>query len=163
MSKRKFVILFLLAVLCCVLVTSAADEFILSNAANVLEGNTTVKLTIPSYYTVQIPAELPITYGAENTSMALGVSSMFIGSTKALQIAPESAEGALLQTGGSGKIPYTLLQDAAPFEGVTFTELGEKNINVNIALDDWYSAAAGEYTGTVTFLVSVVNQQEAAK
>ena len=38
-----------------------------------------------------------------------------------------------------------------------------KEGNVNIALDDWYSAAAGEYTGTVTFLVSVVNQQEAAK
>lgn len=163
MSKRKLIILCLLAVLCCVLVTSAADEFILSNAANVLEGNTTVKLTIPSYYTVQIPAELPISYGVEATSLTIGVSSMRIGSNKALKIETEAPDGVLLQTGGNGSIPYSFRDGASFFDSAVFTELGEKEISIEIALDDWYSAAAGEYTGTVTFLVSVVNQQEAAK
>lgn len=162
MNKRKLIILCLLAVICCFLVTSAADEVVRSNAAHVLEGNTLVRLTIPGTYTVEIPAELPIQYSAEYTGMTLGVNSMNIGS-KALQIAPESAGGELLQTGGSGRIPYTLLQGAALFEGIAFTAPGEEEINVNIAQDDWYNADAGNYTGAITFRVSMVDQQEGAQ
>jgi len=158
MRKAKFVILCLLAVLLLTTVATEAEVY-MTNTEHGMTGTTTVRLVIPSSYTVEIPASLPISYGAESTPMTIGVSSMHIGSNQAVKIAVDSARGKLLQTGGRGAIPYVLLCDGAEFGSKAYTEVGQTQLSFDITLEDWYSADAGEYTGTVTFQVSVVNRE----
>lgn len=67
----------------------------------------------------------------------------------------------LAQTGGSGAIPYALLCEGEAFTRATFPEDGAVQVDVAIALEEWFSAAAGEYTDWVTFRVGLKEQEVA--
>lgn len=158
MNKKTRFILCLLAVLCFTLPTTTA-EIILSNTSAVLSGSTTVRLVIPGGYTVEIPAALPLAYGQESTAMTIGVSDVKLGATQAVEVRVDSAQGTLAQTGGKGSIPYTLMQGDAAFSRLTFTQDGSAQVHLAIDKADWFEAPAGDYTGTVTFQVSIIQQE----
>ena len=156
MRKRKIVILCLLTVL---LLTTASTvgEVYMTGTDAAMTGSTTVRLVIPSSYTVQIPATVDIPYGVTSTPITIGVSSMQLGSSKAIEIAPASSMGVLRTESSSATIPYVLdLQGC-----VRFTDPGTEELHLIIDQYDWYEAAAGEYTGAITFQVSVVDREVA--
>lgn len=161
MNKRNVLILCLLAVLCCTLMLPTGAEVILDNAGHGMTGTTTVRLVITGTYTVTIPAELPIVYGAESTTMRIEASNVAVGSKQAVEVAVEDAAGELAQTGGPGTIPYKLLCDGEAFTRAVFAQTGAVQVDVAISLEDWFSAAAGEYTDTVTFRVGLTEQEVA--
>ena len=160
MLKRKVVMLFLLAALLMLPFPTGA-EVCITNTEHGMTGTTVVRLVIPSGYIVEIPASLSIPYGAEATPMAVGVSSMELGPQKSVRIAVDSARGLLLQAGGNGEIPYVLQQEGTEFSSWLYNAAGQTQLSVNIALEDWFEAAAGEYTGALTFRVSVEDQEVA--
>ena len=142
-------------------VPMAAAENVMTNTEQGMTGTTVVRLVIPAVYTVEIPASLDIAYGAEATPLTIGVSSMNVGSDKAVKIAVDSASGSLLQEGGSGAIPFALRREGEAFAGEVYTGAGQTQLSVDIALVDWFNAAAGEYGGAVTFRVSVEDREVA--
>ena len=107
MLKRKLVILCLLTVMLLTEVTTVGEGHRASTGMG-MTSKTTVKLVIPSNYTVQIPAVLDIPYGALSTPMTIGVGSINVGSGKAVEITVDSAEGVLTNADGSHVIPYIL-------------------------------------------------------
>ena len=156
MHKLKNLLLCLLSATLLMTFNTKAEVY-MTNAEYGMTGTTTVRLVIPSAYIVEIPATVSIPYGAESTPMSIGVSSMELGS-KTVKIALNSAQGNLLQRNGQGKIPYVLLHEGVEFNSIHYTSAGQTLLNIAIALRDWYSAEAGEYTSTVTFHVSVEDQ-----
>ena len=80
---------------------------------------------------------------------------------EAVKIAVDSASGSLLQEGGSGAIPFALRREGEAFAGEVYTGAGQTQLSVDIALEDWFNAAAGEYGGAVTFRVSVEDREVA--
>lgn len=160
MHKRKVVILCLL-ILMLLTATTTVGEVFLTNTEHAMTGTTTVRLTIPVSYTVTIPATVSIPYGATSTPMAIGVSSIKIGSHQAVQIAVDSAKGRLLPESGNTLIPYKLLCNGKEFSRALYTTEDETQLSLDIALEDWFEADAGEYTGTITFHVSLEDQEVA--
>lgn len=158
MNKHKMLILCLLAVLL-LAPFSAMAENQMTNTEHGMTGTTVIQLVIPAGYTVEIPAELPIPYGAASTPMTIGVSSMGLGSEQAVKIAVDSAQGSLFQSGGSGAIPFLLRCEGTEFSSELYTQVGQTQLSVDIAMEDWYQADAGNYAGTVTFRVSVEDQE----
>lgn len=156
MRKLKFVVLCLLAVV--LLAPSFAGAEVLMNG-QVMTGSTLVRLIIPGTYVVEIPATLNIPYEAESTPLTIGVSSMEMGPEQAVKIAVDSARGNLLRADGNGLIPYVLMLEDEAFGSMLYSQPGQTELSVQIALADWYKAAAGEYAGTVTFRVSMEVQE----
>lgn len=158
MRKRKLITLILLAALLMIPLSTGA-EVCLTNTEHGMTGTTVVRLTIPASYMVEIPASMEIPYGAQSTPMHVGVSQMELGQKKAVRIAVENAEGSLLQTDGTGAIPYVLLHEGEAFASELYTAVGQTQLEVAIALEDWFEAAAGEYTGAITFRVAVEDRE----
>lgn len=156
MRKLINVLLCLLTVMPLVAFVAQAEVY-MTNTEHGMTGTTTVRLVIPSAYIVEIPATVSIPYGAESTPMSIGVSNMELGS-KTVKIAVDSSNGNLLQRNGQGKIPFVLMREGDEFSSAHYSTTGQTLLNVAIALNDWYNADAGEYTGTVTFHVSVEDQ-----
>lgn len=157
MHKHKVVIICLLTVML-LITTTAVGEVFLTNTEHGMTGTTTVRLVIPSSYIVEIPATVSIPYGATSTPMTIGVSSMELGSQQSVKISVDSAKGKLLQENGNDAIPYVLTSNSMAFSSVLYPSAGQTQLSIDIALEDWYKADAGEYTGMVTFHVSVENQ-----
>lgn len=160
MRKHKVVILCLLTVMLLTAVTTVGEVY-LTNTEHGMTGMTTVKLVIPASYTVNIPAAMDIPYGATSTPMTIGVSSIKIGSHQAVKIAVDSAKGRLLPESGNTLIPYKLLCDGKEFSRALYTTVDDTQLSLDIALEDWFEADAGEYTGTITFHVSLEDQEVA--
>lgn len=160
MRKRISTILCLLTVLLLTATTTVGEVF-LTNTEHGMTGTTTVRLTIPVSYTVAIPASMSIPYGATSTPMTIGVSSIKIGSHQAVQIAVDSAKGKLLPESGNSTIPYMLLCDGNAFSRALYTAVDETQLSLDIAPEGWFEADAGEYTGTITFYVSLEAQEVA--
>lgn len=160
MRKQKIIIVFLLALLLITPFPVRADGYMTNTESNTT-ASTIVRLVIPSSYVVEIPAALSIPYAAESTPMAIGVSSIALEARQAVKIAVASARGKLLQTGGSAEIPFVLLCEGNEFASKLYASPEQTELNIVIALNDWFKAAAGEYAGTVTFQVSVAEQEVA--
>lgn len=158
MNKRNIVILCLLTVLLLTPFSACAENF-MTNAGHGMTGTTVVRLVIPSSFIVEIPAELSIPYGVESTPMTIGVSSVKIGSEQVVKIAVDSARSKLLQNGGKSEIPFVLRVDGEEFSDAQYSKADQTQLSVDIALEDWYNADAGEYAGAVTFRVSVEDQE----
>lgn len=157
MHRHSVAILCLLTVL--LLTVAARAEVHMTNTEQGMTGATTVRLVIPSSYTVTIPGSMSIPYGTASTPMTIGVSSMKTGPDQAIRIAVDSARGELRPEDGSASIPYVLLHEGEAFSSALYASAGETQLSLDIAMEDWFEAAAGEYAGTVTFRVSVVSQE----
>lgn len=144
--KRLFALALALCLLCGA--TAFATELNSQNTS----GTTTLTATIDDAYTLVIPASLPITYGATATALTLEVTNYRLAAGKSLNVAWTSS-GKL--TAGSAELPYQLLLNGSEATSVNFTAVGTKDLTVSIAEADWNSAAAGSYTGSVTFTASI--------
>lgn len=158
MHKLKSFLLCLVSVTLLMIFNTKAEVY-MTNTEHGMTGSTTVRLVIPSAYIVEIPASVSIPYGTESTPMSIGVSSMELGSQKAVRIAVDSAKGNLLQNDGIDQIPFVLMHEGTEFSKVLYNEAGQTQLNVDITLNNWYKADAGVYTGIVSFQVSVVAQE----
>lgn len=160
MHKHKVVILCLLTVLLLIRTTAVGDVR-LTNTEHGMTGTTTVRLVIPSSYVVEIPATVSIPYGATSTPLTIGVSSIELGSRQVVEITADSSSGTLVQESGNDTIPFTLSCNGEAFSSVCYSYPKQTQLSIDIALEDWYSADAGEYSGIVTFRVSVGRQEVA--
>ena len=158
MRTYKMAVLCLLAVLLLTPFSAKAESY-MTNSEHGMTGTTTVRLVIPSAYTVEIPALVSIPYGAASTPMTIGVSSMELGSENSVKIAVNSPRGSMLKSGGDGEIPFILLKNGEAFSSELYSDIGQTQLSVDIAMEAWYQAEAGEYAGAVTFQVSVEERE----
>ncbi|WP_455683694.1 hypothetical protein [Thomasclavelia sp.] len=125
-------------------------------------GDTTIKATITSTYTLTIPQETPIDFNAETTNLAskLKVTGNVLPTQK---VDVTATPGNFHNNVQNTDLPYTLKDDNGNFTGASWNadELRaglegegkgkEIGLTINIAKSDWNQAKAGDYTGTITF------------
>ncbi len=155
----KKIIAFTLALCLCLScgVTALADD---SNR------QTELKVEIAESYTVVIPATLEIPFNSTSTNLPIEVTSLRLlptgtieNTVRAVWVELDQPSFRLVNDKDSNS---TILYGIGGGEGtygrvLKFTEKGTKNYTVTIAQSDWNNAAAGTYTDTVTFDVSITN------
>lgn len=126
-------------------------------AANTTEGQTFLSAHVEPYYTVTIPVDKVIPYGATRTEIgSLVLTDALLEWNHGVQV-EAFGHGALYN--GTAKLPYVLSREEEPFSKVVFYSVGEAApLTVDIAGEDWNQAAAGTYTDTITFRVSYVEK-----
>lgn len=124
--------------------------------------DTTIKARIQSVYTLTIPAETQIDFEAASTDLAgkLKVTGNVLPSQEVSVTAQAKDFHNKVQ---NTNLPYKLMEGQAEFQtavwdedtlraGLSGTGYG-KEIQLSIAIgeDDWKTAEAGDYEGTITF------------
>lgn len=109
---------------------------------------TIVSYTVPEMYTVMIPESLEIPFNAESTSLSVSLTATNLGQKKVIV---EAAESGALMNSASHQLPFAVTENAR----LAFDALETKDMTIGIARDDWKTAPAGEYSGTLTFEISV--------
>lgn len=142
--KKFFAMVLMLCLLCGA--TALADN---SNR------QTELKSTVDSGYTIVIPATLEIVYGAEASNLAVQVTELHLSSKyNALKVEVGSMNP--LKNENEQLIWYTI--DGKSFGATRYFQTPEtQNFVVGIAAADWNKAAAGSYSGTVSFNTSFDN------
>ena len=151
MKKRMMCLLCIMLVLCCA--SAGSEDVILSNASHIYTGHTTVLFVVGEYYEVVIPPSLPITYGAEDTSLTLNITDLELTQGYRLSIGVQAPEGSLTQEDGNGLIPYTLEDEQGLFDERLYDEMQEVLLLLHISKESWHSAPAGTYSSIITFTV----------
>lgn len=120
---------------------------------------TTITTSIAPSYTVTIPANTNVTFNTLSTSF---------GSVKltAAQLDPGYAVRVTLSASGTLKnqadrtktIAYTIKNASGAFTNAQYTTAGQETpLTINITQAAWNAAFAGQYSDTVTFIVSYIN------
>lgn len=128
-------------------------------------GTTIVKTTMTDEhgesaekFTVSIPADTEIAWGAENTELTYSVES-HLGYGKSLQIdvAGDNEMTYQASDADSFALPYALSGDTAfTSAGPVIYPAADKTISVDITADDWNQAVVGQYEDILTFTVDVL-------
>lgn len=150
-------------------------------AANATPGSTTLTTTVPdAEYTLNIPADQTITFGATSTEIGnvtiTDAKSFANGKNVKVTVTYDAFTSPSVKT----TIPFTLKYDTghvnSPFEkpsGESFVFSGkydgtvEEKASLNsvealivyIASSDWGKALAGDYTATIAFTAEVVAEE----
>ncbi len=146
-------------VLCCILIfTLLFSISIMAYAANPTSGSTTITTTVEPKYTVLIPADTTIVYGATSSSIgSINVTSLQLETGKQLVIST-TPSGTLKNSADASKtISYALKCDNTAFSSAAFTSTGSKALTVEITSSAWNAAVAGSYSDTITFAFTCVN------
>ena len=110
---------------------------------------TTIKGPDAPTYTVIIPSTLAITPNAASTPLSIQVTA--VENVESIKIA--TAESGSMSNGSDGTIDFTV----SPYE-LTFSNFASlpatKTMTINITSEQWQQAAAGAYTGTMSFTIS---------
>ena len=120
---------------------------------------TTITTSIAPSYTVTIPANTNVTFNTLSTSF---------GSVKLTdaQLDPGYAVRATLNASGTLKnqadrtktIAYTIKDANGAFTSAQYTTAGQETpLTIDITRAAWNAAFAGQYSDTVTFIVSYIN------
>lgn len=152
--KKIITTILALAMVSAMSVTAFAATEIKQDTPN-QKGDTTIQTSIDPTYTVTIPASVNIFFGEARTDAG------DITLTKA-QIQPgyavtvTAAAGALENSLDSSKtIPYVLNITGATANAVAFDTAGQHaDMAIEVAENDWNSAFAGSYSGTVQFTIA---------
>ena len=117
---------------------------------------TTIKASIPSSYTVVIPAETTIQFNKLETKLEgpLYLSAAQLEPNHYVKIS--ATANALTNDADKSKtIPFTLYANNSSFDSATFTDTKKQvQLSVHITEDAWNAAPAGNYKGSVTFTIS---------
>lgn len=124
------------------------------------EKATTLTASKPSTYELTIPATTEIIYNSEKTELkGLKVTGdVKPGST----VTVVATKNALKRKDSNDVLVYNLKNGDTEFESASWNEdelrSGNKEIplSVNISKDAWASAKAGDYTGSITFNATLI-------
>ena len=121
---------------------------------------TTIKASIPSSYTVVIPAETTIKFNEPETKLEgpLYLSAAQLDPNHKVTVT--ATVNALKNDKDSSKtIPFTLYEGNTVFTSAEFTDTTKKvQLSVHIKQSDWNKAPAGNYKGSVTFTIDYVTK-----
>lgn len=122
-------------------------------AANPEGGSTTLTTSVEVAYTINIPENATIAYGATTTDIgSLEVTSAKLEAGATITIAASGVDNLVC---GTATIPYALESDGTAFTSAEFTGVGSEALSVAITEAAWEAAAlAGTYTDTITFTLT---------
>lgn len=126
-------------------------------AANTTGGDADITTSIAPTYTVTIPADVNVQFNATETAFGtIEVVASQIHPDKCIKVSL-TCDGKLENSIDATKvIPYAIKDSAGNvFTAATYLTEGDKTeLSIHITADDWNAAYAGEYSDTVTFIVS---------
>lgn len=110
---------------------------------------TTIKGPDAPSYTVIIPSTLTITPNATSTTLTVQLTE----ANNANSIRVETAANGSMTNGSGGTIEFTVTSNELSFGN--FSSLpSAKTMAIGITAEQWQQAAAGTYTGTMSFTIS---------
>ena len=110
---------------------------------------TTIKGPDAPSYTLIIPSTLTITPNATSTTLTVQLTE----ANNANSIRVETAANGSMTNGSGGTIEFTVTSNELSFSN--FSSLpSTKTMYINITSEEWQQAAAGTYTGTMSFTIS---------
>lgn len=109
-------------------------------------------------FTVTIPADTEITWGAESTTLTYYVEShLRYGQHVEVSVAGNGVMSYVASADDTFTLPYALGGEAAyAAESPVVYPAASPDFTVNVAEDDWNRAVIGEYSDTLTFTAEVV-------
>ena len=147
MKKLLCVLLTLSLIFCAAALAEGTYDEDDSTASTTL--TTTIKGPDAPSYTLIIPSTLTITPNA--TSTTLTVQLMEQKNTSEISIT--TANSGSMTNGSGGTIEFTVTSNELSFSN--FANLpATKTMTINITSAEWQQAAAGTYTGTMSFTIS---------
>lgn len=151
MKKLLCVLLTLTLTLSLILCTTALAEDTYdeddSTASTTL--TTTIKGPDAPSYTLIIPSTLTITPNATSTTLTVQLTE----ANNANSIMVETARNGSMTNGSGGTIEFTVTSNELSFGN--FSSLpSAKTMAIGITAEQWQQAAAGTYTGTMSFTIS---------
>ncbi len=177
MKKRLITIALAAAMVLSVSATAFADDTTINQSSDPATGMTNVNYTVDSTYTVTIPAS--VTIGSGNAA-TVSASSVVLEEGKELNVSITGTSGdddafTVTNTPVSGEGSDTLTYEVADSDSTSYTLNSEVltvsasdatagsgasgSIGLYYTLADGNTAKyAGEYTGTMTFTVSIDNE-----
>ena len=112
-------------------------------------------------YTVTIPADTVIAWGAEKTELTGYTAEAHLAYGEKLSVTV-SGNGNMVyepEAGTTLALPYTLEGDTAyESAGPVVYPVATLALSVNITADDWNAAVVGEYQDTLTFTAAIVTE-----
>ena len=110
---------------------------------------TTIKGPDAPSYTLIIPSTLTITPNA--TSATLTVQLTEANNVNSIRV--ETAANGSMTNGSGGTIEFTVTSNELSFGNLS-SLTSDKKMAIRITADQWQQAAAGTYTGTMSFTIS---------
>ena len=150
----SFVLALAMAAMCAA--PAMADNPITQSTSQ--SGETKVQFTIGPSYTVTIPAATDIPFNSTGADTNLK-GTLRLDAAQLELNHKITVSAAVTPLHDSAKpahtIPFTLRKGNAAFTSVEFTQAGQEvQLSVHIDPDDWKTAPAGKYEGSVTFTIS---------
>lgn len=118
--------------------------------------STRIILDMKETYVFTIPASISLPYDAEYTQVDLAVSDVFLGSGRKLSMRVSNGEGMLRSESGDA-LPFSLYKKdkKTRFDRADYNADGTDTLYVYVSRSDWHAAAAGEYSGVITFNLNI--------
>ena len=146
MKKLLCVLLTLSLILCAAALADTYDEDDLTASTTL---TTTIKGPDAPSYTLIIPSTLTITPNAPSTTLTVQLTE----ANNASSIRVETAANGSMTNGSGGTINFTVTSNELTFS--SFANLpATKMMAIGITAEQWQQAAAGTYTGTMSFTIS---------
>ncbi len=147
MKKLLCVLLTLSLILCAAALAEDTYDEDDSTASTTL--TTTIKGPDAPTYTVIIPSTLAIAPNAASTALNIQLEEV----ANASEISITTANSGSMTNGSGGAIDFTVTPNELSFSN--FGSLpSTKTMYINITSEEWQQAAAGTYTGTMSFTIS---------
>lgn len=147
MKKLLCVLLTLSLILCAAALAEDTYDEDDSTASTTL--TTTIKGPDAPSYTLIIPSTLTITPNATSTTLTVQLTE----ANNANSIRVETAANGSMTNGSGGTIEFTVTSNELTFSN--FANLpATKTMAIGITAEQWQQAAAGTYTGTMSFTIS---------
>lgn len=147
MKKLLCVLLTLSLILCAAALAEDTYDESDSTASTTL--TTTIKGPDAPSYTLIIPSTLTITPNATSTTLTVQLTE----ANNANSIRVETAANGSMTNGSGGTIEFTVTSNELSFGN--FNALpATKTMSIGITAEQWQQAAAGTYTGTMSFTIS---------
>lgn len=160
--KKVISVLMTVAMLAALMVPSFA---VLNGSNDPDEGDTIVKTSTTMEggqdarrYTVTIPADTVITWGAEKTDLTgyTAEAHLAYGEKLSVTVAGSGNMTYSPEDGVTLELPYTLEGDTAyKSTGAVVYPVATLALSVNITADDWNQAVVGEYQDTLNFTAEI--------
>lgn len=154
----KKILSFVLAAMMVTAISTTAFAAELNQGSDPKTQDTKITTSIAPTYVVTIPADAKIDFNAASTTLGtVNATHMQIEPDKKVTVT--AAAGKLEnQTDTTKTIEYKLMNGETEFTSMDLIDTEKKaDLAIAIAEDDWNTAYAGDYKGTITFTISYTN------
>lgn len=146
--KKMLCVLLALGLLCCA-VAFAEGTYNQDNTTATTTLTTTIAGPQAPTYTVIIPSTLAISPNATSTPLMIELTEV----QHASEVKITTAASGSMSNGSGGIIDFTVSPNEIAF--TNFASLPSvQQVSVNITAAEWQQAPAGDYTGSLTFIIS---------